>query len=137
MPSKELAEGLATMEGRPWAEYGRAHKAISPNQVANLLRGYHISPRTIRFGQETAKGYELEQFVEAFSRYLEGEGVPKGNNVTNAVSYSAAITSDKTANVTPKTASRLENDVSHCNDNVCDVVTDGSGQSLEEDKLLI
>src|SRR5262249_48812509 len=55
---------------RPWAEWGKHRRAISPNQLANQLRRFGIFPRGIRVGDETPRGYLLDDFREAFSRYL-------------------------------------------------------------------
>ena len=70
LPSSKLAESLAAIEGRPWAEWGKHRKPISPNQLANQLRRFGISPKGIRVGDQTPRGYLLDDFREAFSRYL-------------------------------------------------------------------
>jgi hypothetical protein len=81
--SEDLCEGLAAMEGRPWAEW-KAHKRanakpITKNQLARLLEPFHIKPDSVRRTMEdgntkTKKGYYLHQFKEAFERYLAPEG---------------------------------------------------------------
>jgi putative DNA primase/helicase len=71
--SGELVSALVALEERPWGEFGRARKPITPSRLASLLRGYKIRPGTIRTGpadSDTAKGYKLEDFAEVFSRYL-------------------------------------------------------------------
>jgi hypothetical protein len=68
--SSDLADTLAKIEGRPWAEWGRSGKPISPNQIAKLLKEYKIYSGTVRNGDRTAKGYYLSVFAEAFERYL-------------------------------------------------------------------
>jgi hypothetical protein len=69
--SEDLAEALAEIEGRPWAEWGKSGKPITKNGIAKLLKDYKITPSgTIRIGDRTAKGYYLQQFAEAFERYL-------------------------------------------------------------------
>jgi hypothetical protein len=70
LPSAKLTDSLVAIEGRPWAEWGRQRKPISPNQLANLLHPFGISPQGIRIGNETPRGYLLEQFLEQFDRYL-------------------------------------------------------------------
>jgi hypothetical protein len=82
VPSSELAESLAAIEGRPWAEWGKHRKAISTNQLANQLRRFGISPRGIRLGDETPRGYLLDDFKEAFSRYLPDTPFPDCNTAT-------------------------------------------------------
>ena len=44
--SEELAEALAAIEGSRWAEYGKARKPITKNQLAQLLKGFKIVHRT-------------------------------------------------------------------------------------------
>jgi putative DNA primase/helicase len=82
LPSAKLADLLAAIEGRPWAEWGRQQKPISPNQLAKLLRRFGISPQVIRTGDETHRGYPLEQFQEAFDRYTPEVPPPDRNSVT-------------------------------------------------------
>lgn len=75
----------------PWATYNRG-KPLSPSQLAKQLRPYNISSKTVRFGHSnTLKGYDLEQFSDAFSRYLapadlpsQGNDDPKPNNDMHA-----------------------------------------------------
>jgi len=70
MPSAKLAEYLSEMEDRPWPEYGRGRKPITVVQIARLLKRHTISPNTIRIDDRTPKGYRLDQFKNAFARYL-------------------------------------------------------------------
>ena len=82
LPSAKLAESLAAIEGRPWAEWGRHRKPISPNQLANQLRRFGVQPDTIRIGNETPRGYTLSDFREVFDRYLPKSSVPDRNTAT-------------------------------------------------------
>ena len=83
LPSAEIVDALAKIEGREWAEWGRARKPISPNQLAKLLCRFKVSPRTIKLPDgTTAKGYHREMFNEAFERYLPKSPFPKRNPVT-------------------------------------------------------
>ena len=70
MPSAKLAEYLNGMEDRPWPEYGRDRKPITAVQIARLLKRHTISPASVRVGDKTPKGYHLDQFKNAFARYL-------------------------------------------------------------------
>lgn len=67
--SADIAEALAGMEHRPWPEWHHG-KPITPRQIARLLRPFGIQPKTIRAATDRAKGYEVEQFADVFSRYL-------------------------------------------------------------------
>jgi putative DNA primase/helicase len=74
IPSKELAEKLAEMEGRPWADW--KGKPLTKNSLARLLDSFCIRPKDLRFGQRNASGYELSTFADAFARYLPPEPSP-------------------------------------------------------------
>jgi putative DNA primase/helicase len=77
--SERLVAALAEIEGRPWAEFGRAGKSITKHQLARLLRPYNITPGTIRIGpgpKDTAKGYKLAQFADVLARYLDNPPIP-------------------------------------------------------------
>lgn len=65
----ELINALCEDTEKSWATYNRG-KQLSPRQLSNKLRDYGIESKTIRFGYETAKGYEGEQFKDVFTRYL-------------------------------------------------------------------
>ncbi len=72
LATDRILSELAAMEHRPWPEWANG-KAITAQQMARLLRGFGISPTTIRFSQDrTAKGYLRKSFEDAFSRYLAG-----------------------------------------------------------------
>jgi len=45
--------------------------SITAQQLARTLRLFGIFPRTIRFEEETLKGYYLKDCQDAFSRYLD------------------------------------------------------------------
>jgi hypothetical protein len=70
LTSSKIAESLAEIEGRPWAEWSKHRRPISTNQLVNQLRRFSILPRVIRVGDETPRGYLLDDFADAFSRYL-------------------------------------------------------------------
>ena len=74
LSSATLVEALVGIEGHPWAEYGRTGKPLSQNRLARLLAPVGVNPGTIRVGEQTPKGYELDKFEDAFSRYLPPEG---------------------------------------------------------------
>jgi len=82
IPSADLAELLAEIEGRPWAEWGRLRKPISPNQIANQLRHFEVKPDSIKFGDKTLRGYRLTDFEDVFKRYLPAYPLSECNSAT-------------------------------------------------------
>jgi hypothetical protein len=73
LASEDVVAYLQTLDERPWPEW-KGGKPISKAQVAGLLRGFHISPGSIRLADgKTPKGYRLTQFQDAFARYLPSQ----------------------------------------------------------------
>jgi Protein of unknown function (DUF3631) len=68
--SKALVEGLAQLEDRPWAAWGRSGKPINQNQLASQVKDFHIYPGTIRLEDGTTpKGYYRKHFEPVWLRY--------------------------------------------------------------------
>jgi putative DNA primase/helicase len=68
--SEDLVQYLMELEHRPWAEW-KGMQPMSKNQLAALLRPLKIQPMTVRLSStRTPKGYKIEQFEDAFARYL-------------------------------------------------------------------
>jgi hypothetical protein len=67
--SNELVDTLGRIETSPWAEW-RNGKPMTKVQLARQLKEFRIYPKTMRIGDDRAKGYEKETFTEAWSRYL-------------------------------------------------------------------
>jgi len=76
--SSDLAKTLAEMEDRPWSEYGKARKPITPAQVARLLARYEIKPREIWIGGQNLRGYEWPQFNKAWEKYVSSDATTSG-----------------------------------------------------------
>jgi hypothetical protein len=72
MFSHDLVGDLNAREERPWKEWRRG-KPLTQVQLAQLLRPFGIRPGTVRIGSDTAKGYALEHFAEAFAHYPPSE----------------------------------------------------------------
>jgi hypothetical protein len=69
LSSVSLAASLSEIETSPWGDI--RGKALDARALARRLKRFEIGPRTVRFHDETtSKGYHLEQFEDAFSRYL-------------------------------------------------------------------
>jgi len=69
LPSEEIVRALAEMENRPWPEW-KSSKPITARQLAKLLKPFRIEPKNIRTLTGIPKGYTLDQFGDAFGRYL-------------------------------------------------------------------
>lgn len=85
----DLIQELTANEEMSWATYNRG-KPLSPRDLAKLLGVYNIHPKTVRHGNQTPKGYDLDQFAGAFARYLGApEKLPQQQN--SALEESAEV----------------------------------------------
>ncbi|MEI6987449.1 MAG: DUF3631 domain-containing protein, partial [Rhodospirillaceae bacterium] len=69
LPSADMVAALVGMEGRPWCEW-RGGRPITQNSLARLLAPFNIAPGNLRAHSHVAKSYRLEQFRDAFTRYI-------------------------------------------------------------------
>ena len=67
--SAKLLEVLCEDIEAPWATWYRG-KEMTARQLSKLLKQYKIRPNTVRTGSNTKKGYQLDQFKDAFTRYI-------------------------------------------------------------------
>jgi len=129
--SEDVCEALAAMEGRPWAEYGKARKPISKNQLARLLKKFNIAPDNQRIGQQVLKGYHRHQFEGAWQRYLDGQRVTEPLQRNSAT---ATGTSGTFQTATLKTSDAVQTFEKSLSNRDCSVVTvqnGGKGLALE------
>ena len=69
LTSADIVEHLVGLENRKWAELNNG-KQLSKNRLAALLKQFEVTPRGVRVGDRTPKGYALADFTNSFSRYL-------------------------------------------------------------------
>jgi putative DNA primase/helicase len=69
LTSADIVDHLVGLENRKWAEMSSG-KPLSKNRLAAMLKQFEVTPRGVRVGDRTPKGYALADFTDAFSRYL-------------------------------------------------------------------
>jgi hypothetical protein len=77
MSSESLITALITDPEKPWQEF-KAGKPITQRQLATLLKPFGILPKNVRVkreagGEKVTKGYERDQFTDAWGRYVTTE----------------------------------------------------------------
>ncbi|MNQ88020.1 hypothetical protein D3C85_1032690 [compost metagenome] len=72
LSTADLLETLAEDDEAPWAAWNRG-KPMTPHQLSKRLAEFGIKSNTLRINMRTPKGYRLEQFTEAFERYLSAD----------------------------------------------------------------
>jgi len=75
--SRDLVDWLNGFTDRPWLDLpglrfvdSGKRKQMSELWLAQQLRPYGLRPRTIRIGDNIAKGYVLDEMIEVFQRYM-------------------------------------------------------------------
>ncbi|HGP1315667.1 TPA: DUF3631 domain-containing protein [Pseudomonas aeruginosa] len=118
--SADLLEALLADDEAPWATWNRG-KPMSPRQLAAKLADFGIKSGTVRQGYDTKKGYSIDQFTDAFNRYLSpnppSQSVTpsqpsngEASSVSQSVTHGVRVTDKKTLKAT--------------GDAACDGVTD-------------
>lgn len=130
--TEDLIKALCADDERPWTTYNRGGKGITPRQLAAKVKKYGVLSKSIRIGSSTAKGYMLEQFHDAFMRYV----VPPPENIRHTSQPAATKDSGDFASVTPSFSVTDEIQPKCLNILSCDVVTDEITPSCEEKFLL-
>jgi len=103
--SANLRDELLELALRPWPEYQKG-KPITQSGIAGLLAPFDIRPRSIRIGVVTGKGYRLDQFEDAFARYLPPETVtPSQPSNDAALQPLDAVTGTEATSVTASQSS--------------------------------
>jgi putative DNA primase/helicase len=84
LSSESLTNHLTALEGRPWAEWSHG-KPISKYQLSKRLKKYDVVSGTTRLPNgDRLSGYRLEDFEDAFSRYLPRSPVSTHDNLTSS-----------------------------------------------------
>jgi hypothetical protein len=86
MPSADLAAALAEVEGSPWGEWSKG-KPLSQSKLARLLKPFDVRPDRIGGKDSRLRGYAVEWFNDAFSRYLPRESVHPSTTRENSGDY--------------------------------------------------
>jgi len=67
--TEDLINALCANDEERWKTYSKGFP-ITARQLASTLKPYGIHSKSVRIGEDNAKGYEIEQFADAFSRYI-------------------------------------------------------------------
>jgi Protein of unknown function (DUF3631) len=67
--SEDLVGLLVALEGRPWAEMGKARKALTKNRLATLLEVFKVRPGFLGPKDARKRGYRLADLADAFGRH--------------------------------------------------------------------
>jgi hypothetical protein len=69
-----ILERLHDIDEAPWKEgWGTAPRSLSARSLAGLLRPYRVASRTVRIGDDTAKGYARADLADLWRRYVTAD----------------------------------------------------------------
>lgn len=68
MFTSDILNKLCAMEEAPWGDL--RGKPLDARGLSTKLRPYNVKPKTVRLGEQTAKGYESSDLFDAWQRYL-------------------------------------------------------------------
>lgn len=69
LATKHILHELHALEESPWPEWYRG-SALSARALAKLLRPFEVHSKQTWIGSENLRGYERDQFEDAFRRYI-------------------------------------------------------------------
>ena len=73
MSTHDILNALYDIEESPWADL--RGKPLNARGLAYRLRGYKVTPKTIRVGAETPKGYLATDLYDSWQRYVPEQNV--------------------------------------------------------------
>ncbi|MFA7608108.1 MAG: DUF3631 domain-containing protein [Rhodocyclaceae bacterium] len=133
--SADLLQALCDDEESPWATWNRG-KPIQLRQLSRKLAEFGIKSKDVRQGYEVKKGYHLEQFADAFERYLCTADSLTSTNTLPASATPLHLSGDAASSVAQSTTAAPEKILSATrkapDDKVCSVVADKSTLTSEE-----
>ncbi|MGH2964771.1 MAG: DUF3631 domain-containing protein [Solirubrobacterales bacterium] len=102
--TKDLLDHLNGLDESPWGAR-RKGEGLDARGLASLLRPFRIRSKTVRDGDETAKGYHLDQFEQTFARHLpEGSQASQGSQPAPHLEPDVTDVTDVTDIQTPSEA---------------------------------
>lgn len=130
----DLLNALLADEEKPWASW-RGGRPMTPRSLGKILSEYGIKSKAVRIGYESPKGFEVDQFADAFARYLSSSPVTPLSSVTRSQTNAGAglsVTEAQSRDRTKNPSVTLE----PLSDKACDRVTEENGVEAEKEKSL-
>ncbi len=93
LPTTVILEALVRRDDGPWAEWwGQAVEASKPlaaaRRLGRLLEPFGVKPKQLRLGEQNLRGYEREDFADAWARHLP---VGTATAATSATPLTSAV----------------------------------------------
>ena len=125
--SMDLVSALVVNDEWGWDSLWKG-KGLDQRKLAKILAPFKIGPRNVRIGDAIPKGYDREQFIDSWSRYLVSETLHplQVNDDNNLDSISDPLQSPNVADTKPDLTIGKHDDVADVADR-----KPGKGQQAE------
>jgi Protein of unknown function (DUF3631) len=90
IPTATLLHKLNELDESPWGARRRG-EGLDARGLARMLRPFKVKPKTVRMGEQRAKGYHWDQFDDVFRRHLPAS-VTSVTSVTSEPQSQADVT---------------------------------------------
>ena len=83
LSTESILTALHSLEESPWSDL--RGKELDPRGLSRLLGKYNVSRKSLRVGDRVFKGYDSDDLVDPWSRYLSSSepGQPQADSVTS------------------------------------------------------
>jgi hypothetical protein len=107
--SSVLAEKLCAIDESPWGGWHQ-DKGLRARDVAAIVREFGVRPRDVRIGSAVKRGYLLEDFADAFDRYLPPLDTDSGSSPDpdRYIRYTAGQTAKTSATDDPSCSTQKQ-----------------------------
>jgi hypothetical protein len=83
LPTTDLLDKLNADETAPWGGWRRGD-GLNSRDLAKMLKPWGISPKVVRVGDSSPRGYTADMFQDAWSRYVPGARPTSATSATSA-----------------------------------------------------
>ncbi|GJH04488.1 DUF3631 domain-containing protein [Paraburkholderia terrae] len=120
----DLLSELLQDEEAPWKTWNRGRE-MTILQLGKKLKDYGIKSKSVRIGYNSWKGYQIEQFSDAFARYLcsKRDTAPSVTESLSSIDAGLSVSEAQTRDPSDMLAVTAESP----SDNACDGVTVETG----------
>lgn len=128
--SADLLAALLADDESPWATWNRG-KPMTPRQLVGKLADFGIKSKDVRQGSEVKKGYHLDQFTDAFVRYLSSDTPALSATTLQASNHGGYSVAEAATDTPTKTLSATRKATAG---GACSVVADRTPPSRKEEE---
>jgi hypothetical protein len=119
LATTEILDKLIALDESPWGDL--KGKPLNPRRLSLFLKPYGAGPKPLRIGGGVCKGYERNDLLDAWTRYLPPLEAPTSPSSTEPVSSVTEVTGEsvKETEVTEVTKNTIQDELIFEEDTAC------------------